>query len=259
MQKWLIREPKRKLSQEQRQAYWEKTHNDEDYDSVYSLSEDPTLQNLVTADLPNSTESFRVLIPGCGSRTSLQKSIIKNKPNSYVICNDFPQVVRLAETRFNHSRVEYLAGDIKKQNIRNLDAVVHVTSVVSDSDLENRAIINSTTRSLREGGIFLGFFPTIFATLDLAYCIGEEWRASQLDLVTSSYNEPKQNVTQIFYTPARLRVILREAGLELDRMQIFFNEGKTLRGEAERHYAFKDKDAILYHLYVRALKKSVPS
>lgn len=256
MNKWLVPDEE-SWSQEERAAYWEGLHRETDYDLVYSLTGDPGLRRRIVASL-EPLEPRRIAIPGCGTRTDLQRHLLERFPEAEVVCTDFAGVVRIAATRFEHPRLTYVGGDASRLALAPCDAVVHVTSVVSESDRENRAILANTGSWLRAGGLMVGLFPTVLATLDLAYVLGEPERADAIDLGRSSYSEPKQGVTQIFYTPVRLRVILQEAGLSLERMEIFFNDSEELREQGRIHYGFTDPDAVLYHLYCEARRGAPP-
>jgi hypothetical protein len=248
-QKWLIPDAV-SMTREERAAYWEDVHENADYGNVYSLTDDHALRDLLLSDLV-AADAHDILIPGCGSRVELQRQIVEELPLAMVHCVDFPGVVAVAERRFQHPNVTYTGADVTDLTEHGrYDALVHVTSVVSERDLENRAIMRSTTRCLTKGGRFLGIFPTVFATLDIAVTTGETWRAENVDLNTSRYNEPTQGVSQIFYTPLRLRRIAKECGLTEIRMGVFFNDSDYLRAEGSRHYGLLDQDAVLYHLYL---------
>lgn len=246
--KWLIPDRTTTPAQATRN-YWESLHKETDYASVYSLTEDAHLRSKIVADIEQLMPQ-RILIPGCGTRTVLQEDLVQFFRDSVIICNDFPGVVDIAERKFNHPRVEYIGGDVRDLDLPSVDAVIHITSTVSNSDLENRAILENSVRLLRGTGSLVGLFPTVFATLDIAYTTRETWRTEALDLSRSSYSEPKQMVEQIFYTPSRLRVVLRESGVNLERMEIFFNDSDYLKQQGAIHYGLEDDDAVLYHLYV---------
>lgn len=249
--KWLIDEPPGRLQPDERARYWERVHQESDYADVYSLTDDRALRELLVADL-REAGARRILIPGCGSRTALQREIVERLPGASLTCVDFAGVVEVAARRFSDARVEYRAADVTTLQVDEpYDAVVHVTSVVSESDTENRDIVQRTVAALKPGGLLLGVFPTVFATLDIAHTTNEVWRAERVDLPTSTYSEAKQAVSQIFYTPLRLRRIVREAGLTDVAMSLFFNDSPYLRSEGARHYDLQDEDAVLYHLYVR--------
>jgi methyltransferase family protein len=252
--KWLIPDPPGSLSPDARASYWEKLHAISDYDTVYSMTDDQALRSQIISDL-SAFGARSILIPGCGSRTVLQEEIIQRLPQSRVTCLDFPRVVEIAKERFSHPNVTYIGHDVTTAHFSGgFDSVVHVTSVVSESDAENRQIMRATSEALRPEGLMLGVFPTIYATLDIAYTAGEQWRAKNVLLETSSYQESKQGIRQVFYTPLRLRRIAREVQLENICISIFFNDSEYLRSEGRKHYNLMDEDAILYHLYLRATR-----
>jgi hypothetical protein len=252
--KWLVPDPPNRLAPAARADYWEDVHRTADYDNVYSLTDDAALRRRLIHDL-TAAGARDILVPGCGSRVRLQEAVAAELPDARLTCVDFPGVVEIAESRFSGPGVRYVGGDVATMEFApEFDAVVHVTSVVSESDAENRDIMARTVAALRPGGTLLGVFPTVFATLDIAYTTGEEWRAQQLDLATSTYSEPKQGVSQIFYAPLRLRRIAKESGLTDLSMSLFFNDSEYLRSEGARHYELFDEDAVLYHLYLRGTR-----
>lgn len=252
--KWLIPDPPGTLNSTERAAYWEQQHSASDYQNIYSMTEDDALRTQIISDLSNFG-ARSILIPGCGSRTILQSNMVQELANVSLTCMDFPRVVQIAEQRFAHPQVTYRGENIATARFDGeYDAVVHVTSVVSESDLDNRKILRNTSNALRPGGLMIGVFPTIYATLDIAYTTGEQWRAKNVLLESSSYEEAKQGIRQIFYTPLRLRRIALESHLEKLNVSIFYNDSDYLRSEARKHYNLTDDDAVLYHMYLRALR-----
>jgi hypothetical protein len=248
--KWLIPDPAHALTQESRQEYWETLHREQDYANVYSLTDDDALCARIS-NMLKERACTSVWIPGCGSRVNLQRTIVDGNPQVAVLCTDFPFVVEMARRRYTDRRCTYLGLDSTVVPNVKVDAVVHVTSIVSESDRENRQMLRASAEALHAGGLLIGVFPTVFATLDIAYVTGEIWRAEAVDLSRSTYTEPVQKVSQIFYTPLRLRLALREAGFALGAMEVFFNDSRYLQEQGSRHYGLHDPDAALYHLLVR--------
>ena len=252
--KWPIEDPFFVLDPQARAGYWEDVHAGQDYDNVYSLTEDEGLRLKIVGDLRKAGPR-RILIPGCGRRVELQRAVIEQLEDVEIVCVDFPGVVEMAEARFAHPQLKYVGSDINTYaSDVPFDAVVHVTSVVSELDSENRHILKATSELLRPGGLMIGVFPTVFAMLDVSLVTGETWRSNNIDLPSSSYEEPKQGVRQIFYTPLRLRRILIESGVTLEEMTIFFNDSEHLRLEGAKQYNLHDEDAVLYHLYCVAVR-----
>ncbi len=252
--KWPIPEVEPK-SVEERQRYWEETHGKDDYANVISLTDDPEVCRHTERTL-SEYDAKRVLVPGCGSRTGLQEWLLARMPRiEALVCTDFPAVVEQAASRFPHPAVEYRAANSTDLPWRDaFDAAVVVNSILSESDRENRRILASIRRSLRAGGVLLGFFPTVFSSLEIAHVSNDQRRKDDLDLERSMKFEPAQKAFQIFYTPLRLRMILREAGFELVSMEIFFLDSEDLRRQPGEWNEFTadDDDLAIYEQYVVA-------
>lgn len=253
MHKWLI-EPSEELSPAARRSYWETVHVDDDYDSVWSMTEDAGVRARLVEELSKAGSPGRIVIPGCGSRTLLERDLAAAFPDADVYGTDFPAVVAAA-ARFEHPRVHYVARDSADLGWSDeIDAVVVVNSILSESDAENRAILESCCRSLRPGGVLVGFFPTVFAAADIASLSRSREMMSQVNLERSSFFERKQQLEQIFYTPLRLRVALREAGFELDRIELYFCESDYFLRHGREYYGLEDDDLVIYEHLVVARK-----
>ncbi len=239
----------------ERRAYWESIHHEEDYKNVLSLTEDPGVCERVERALGDS-DARRILVPGCGSRTGLQERLVKRLPQiEALVCTDFPAIVALARERFAHPAVEFRAadsGDLPWCDA--FDAAVVVNSILSESDLENRQMLKSICGALRPNGVLLGFFPTVLATLDIAMISNDRQRRADIDLERSMKYERAQDAFQIFYTPLRLRMILREAGFGISSMEVFFLESDHIRSQPGEwnDFSVEDEDLMIYELYVVA-------
>lgn len=83
---------------------------------------------------------------------------------------------------------------------REVRCAVIVNSIVSEDDRENRQMLRSCTQALRPGGLLAGFFPTVFANLDIGHLDeNAEW-LRRSDLPTNTFYEAAHDATQIFYT-----------------------------------------------------------
>jgi hypothetical protein len=252
--KWEI-SAKTTKSVEERRIYWETIHGKDDYSNVMSLTDDPEVCERIERTL-GEYNAKRILVPGCGSRTGLQQWLVERAPwIRTLVCTDFSAVVAKAEERFSHPAVEYRAAnstDLPWSDT--FDAAVVVNSILSESDRENRQMLASIRQSLHAGGMLLGFFPTVFSTLEIAHVSNDQRRQADLDLERSMKFEPAQDAFQIFYTPLRLRMILREAGFDLLSMEVHFLDSKPVRGQAGEWNEFTtdDDDLAIYEHYVVA-------
>lgn len=246
----------RELSPAQRKAHWENSHAVLDYEDTWSLTEDPTVQRKVLHELKDLGKDSKILIAGCGSRTSLQQALIENTQDcTKIVCTDFPGVVAVAKRKYPSSRIEYIAKDSTKLGWKNkYDAVVISNSVVSDSDSENRSMISEFHKALKPGGVLVGFFPTILCTLDVAYTSGNEQLKKEIDMDGSSFYDPNQSISQVFYRPLHLRRIFKEAAFEIDRVEIFYCDTPHLKAETKKHYGIDDDDLVVYEHFVVAHK-----
>jgi SAM-dependent methyltransferase len=243
----------------ERRGYWESIHGDEGYENVISLTDDPAVCERIERALEES-RAKRILVPGCGSRTGLQEWLVGRLPQiEALVCTDFPAVVALGRERFSHPSVEFQAADSGDLPWREaFDAAVVVNSILSESDRENRRVLSAIRRALRPDGVLVGFFPTVFATLDIATISHDPRRHADLDLERSMKYEPAQEAFQIFYTPLRLRLILREAGFDVSSMEIYFLDSDHIRSQPGEwnDFSVEDEDLVIYELYVVARAKS---
>lgn len=250
--KWLIRFDK-EMSKNGRRKYWENIHRQHNYENVFSITEDAGVRNRIKRVLLDNVRS--VLIPGCGSQVFLQKDLVNQYNIKRIVCTDYKAVVEMAQKRFAHKKISYLAKDSTKLAFRNkFDAVVIVNSAVSESDAENRKMLRSCWRSLKKGGALVGYFPTIFCAVDIGLIDPQTGIMKRVCLEKSMFYEEKQKQHQIFYTPLRLRCILKEAGFKLGRMEICFFDSKYFQKEGSNYYGLGDKDLVIYGLFVVATK-----
>ncbi len=250
--KWNIPKPPSTLDAVARKQYWEKTHADEYGSTVWSMTEDPDVQDKICTEVAQ-IRAKDLWIPGCGSRVCLQNAIAGALGDARILCTDYPGVVDIAMRAKNAPQIRYEALDTANSAFDNqFDAVIVVNSILSEDDEENRRMLAACRQALRPGGKMLGFFPTVFATLDIASIERDSDRAGLVDLATSSLYEEKQGVRQIFYTPLRLRLVLREAGFGIDRMEVFFCDSAWFLEQSRIHYGLQDPDCVIYEHFVSA-------
>lgn len=250
--KWLIHHSNT-LSSHERQRYWEQEHSSNNYKTVWSMTDDEAVRNKVISELARLKCVDRILIPGCGSRVNLQNDIARKFPKSMILCTDFDGVIEVAKLQKNARNIEYRACDSANLGfVHEWDAVIIVNSILSDSDIENRAIIQSCYNALDKGGVLLGFFPTIFAAVDISILEENKKRMSFINLEESSFYEEKQKISQIFYTPLRLRMILNKTGFIKSTMEIFFCDSEYFINHSEEYYGISDPDIHIYEHFVVA-------
>ena len=260
--KWLV-EPDNIRSEEGRRKYWEQEHSEDSYNNVFSVTEDKGVRDDIVAELAKLPSHSDILIPGCGSKALLEKAIAEGLDDcDRIVCTDFPEVVKIASGFNKESKVEYRGVNSKDLGIKEeFDAVVIINSVVSDSDLENREILKACFDSLKPGGVLIGLFPTIFVPLDIYSTSANElwmdWFKDNVDLKSQAEHDPVQGDTQIFYTPLKLRYVLKEAGFEVDRkdsMSTYFFDTSFLLKQAKDMYGIDDPDVPIYENFVVARK-----
>lgn len=254
--KWPIASDSGVKSQIETRSYWESSHADHDYENIVSVTEDEALLAKLAEPLKSSIGDApkTLLIPGCGSRGHLEKYLVSTFPSVRLTSTDFPGVVRLAAQKFSHECVEFVARDSRELDYEgSFDAALAVNAIVSDSDEDNRAILASIAKALKPDGILVGLFPTIFSHADLFYCEpGGENGLHLFDLQNSRYHDPREGLSQILYTPLRLRAILREAGFSKIEMSIYFLDSPHQRNEFRRMHGVEGEDSVLYELFVVA-------
>ena len=65
-----------------------------------------------------------------------------------------------------------------------------------------------------------GFFPAIFTPVEFGYLQPDRRMLDHVNLEERLFAEEQQGITQICYSPLRLRALLREAGFRLQRMEV---------------------------------------
>ena len=259
--KWLITKPK--LTGAQRKAVWEERHAS-GYSNVYSMTDDPELRARIVSELSALPAHADILVPGCGSKGLLEKDIAAKVPGCrHVLCTDFAKVAAIPAENNRNPVIEYKGLDSAKLGLKEqFDAIVIVNSVLSDNDAENRKIIASCYDALKPGGRLIGFFPTIFWSLDLALTSkSPEWRQyyeDHVDLDTFSEGEKESPDAQIFYSPLLLNLILKEAGFEKRRQENYFLDSDFFTKQGKEMYDIDDPDLAAYELFVTAEKPKTP-
>ena len=125
--------------------------------------------------------------------------------------------------------------------------------MLSDSDMENRTLLRRFREALPSGGALAGFFASIHAPLEMGYLQHDRAMLTQVDVAECRFTERLQGLTQIFYSPLRWRMILKEAGFRLDRMEVVFLDSPELAQQARDYYSLgDDPDVMAWELFVEA-------
>lgn len=252
--RWVI-EGDGRPTQDQR-LLWEHEHLVRDYETTFSVGEDEEVMEQVTDAVLRAKSCRDVLIAGCGSRTDLQRLLLERAPAATeLVATDFPPIIAKAAKRFSHPRLTYASLEQASAWRGRFDVIVAVNVLVMEQDLENRLLLQGWAAMLREGGTFVGLLPMLFCGLDLALLSRRDDLWSCLDLDGSSWREGLQGVSQIEYSPLRLRRVLAEAGLRLDDLRIVFLAGSSSRSQARTHYQLDDEDLLVYEQLVTASRR----
>ncbi len=251
--KWLIDRSDLRTKSET-EAYWSNVYDNHDYENVWSVTNDPVFNNYVVQKLTSLNISGSLAIPGCGSKSILENTIAEKCPQiTEIIGTDFQRVIAHAAKNSLNPKINYKAIDtenLPQEHKNYFSAGVVVNSILSDSDAENRKMIQAIFESLKPGGYLLGFFPTVFASVDLAYLEKTRDRLDLVNIQNSTIYEPKQNATQIFYTPLRLRSILKNTGYDIVSFEIYFCDSEHFIAESKDHYSLEDEDLVIYEHFV---------
>lgn len=256
MNNWNI-ESETKFSKEQRERYWSNVHS-ADYKSVFSVTQDQAVLDGMIEDLKSIIPSpKKVLIPGCGSKVHLQERLHVEFPKLSQVCIDFKEVVDVAAKRLQFPEIDFIGGNfLDVENIGNdFDAALIVNSILSEDHAENCSLVEKIFASLRPGGVLIGLFPTILATIDIAWIEGTpSERIHQVDLSRSAFYERQQQLWQIFYTPLRLRRLLLSVGFEKLKMEIMFLDSEYFKEHTKEYYGISEPEVFIYELLTIALK-----
>ena len=242
------------MTQQARRAYWESEHRDNDYAGVFTVSQDEVVVSRCV-DVAARHGSRTVLVAGCGSNVIIQQALLDRVPTvECVVGVDFPGVVEVAASRLDDPRARWVGADIASEGCgEQADCILTINSVLSDSDEENRAILRAFRQAMATGGVLAGLFASILAPLEMGYLQDDRAILDQVNLEECRFAERQQGITQIFYSPLRLRMVLGEAGFRLDRMEVVFLDSPELAQQARDYYGLgTDPDVMAWELFVEA-------
>ncbi len=242
------------MTQKARRAYWEAEHRDNDYEGVFTVSQDEVVVSRCV-EVAERRGSRTVLIAGCGSNVSIQRALLDRVATvECVVGVDFPGVVEVAATRMDDPRARWVGADIATDGCgEQADLIITINSVLSDSDEENRSLLRAFREAMPDGGALAGLFASIHAPLEMGYLQPDRAILDQVNLEECRFAERQQGITQIFYSPLRLRAVLAEAGFRLDRMEVVFLDSPELAQQARDYYGLgTDPDVMAWELFVEA-------
>lgn len=257
MSVWKIPE-KNSLNLAERQQYWAKTHLQDGFETVWSLTQDPFAREKLIAELLNLSDCSSILLPGCGTHVFLQTELAELEQVQKIHCTDFSKVVDFAKERFKHQKVTYAAEDLAKfKTSEKYSVVMPVNSVVSESHQENTNILTACYDALKPDGTLIGYFPTIFWPLDIAHLLQGEQKSAfidRVDVANSTFHESQQDCYQIFYTPLRIRQLFKSCGFEIKKLEIVFFDSPSAIEETNQVYQVSDPDLVAYEMLIVAHK-----
>jgi SAM-dependent methyltransferase len=233
--------------------YWRGVH-EAGYESVFSVTQDSALLAQII-EIVVRKKSAEVLIPGCGTFTHLQEALLGlgGSPVSSLVCTDFEHVTSLVRPRLQSSIVQFLGCQTQDLPFAcKFDTAIVVNSIVSANDELNRLTIKRIVSALKPGGRLIALFPTVFDDIDLT-SLGHE-NQPVIDVPRNLIFESTQGVWQLAYSPLRLRLILKEAGLEVSEMRVVFLDSDDMLRRTREYYGIKDSDLPIWELLVEATK-----
>ncbi len=266
--KWLI-EKEDAPSFSETEKKWEEIHNNGYH--VWSMSADKTVQQKIIDEL-RPLPHEKILIVGCGSVTDLQNVLCQTLEGIVqIVCIDFKNVAALAEKKENHPKIRYEAADAGALSYcGQFDIVINVNSILSESDMENRKILASCYDSLQTGGHLIGFFPTITCYMEITALEKRYNRLKRMFAKKSegAHDDPfethdahdlldiMKEYGQLYYTPLYLRMLPKEPGFDIGRMELFFCDSDLFKKQAKMKFGVLDPDILVYEYFVNAKKKA---
>lgn len=237
----------------QEQATWNENFIKHQYSDVFSVTGCPVYRQEIVNLIPEGVR--RILIPGCGCEPFLARQIIEDRPDiDDILAVDWSrEAVRISESRYAHRKLEYRVKDTSRlaaEDVGRFDMVFIVNSVLSHSDLLNRAMLKGCYRVMKPGSLLYGLFPDILCSIEIGSMVTElsELVNSIVDLGNSTFFEHRQGMAQIYYTPQRLKRVLECAGFRVSVSDISRRalEGAFFSSEYERLYGYENADLCIW-------------
>jgi SAM-dependent methyltransferase len=245
----------------QERQTWNGNFKESQYSEVISVTGCPEFRQSVASYIDGTVR--RVLIPGCGSEPFLAKHILENCPGvDLVVTTDWAEeAIRLSESKYTHPKLVYKVKDTSKLSAETdgqFDIVININAILSNNDLLNRAMVAGCHRVLVSGGLFYGLFPDVLCSVELGSMVTElsELIDTVVDLKNSTFFEQRQGMSQIFYTPQRLKRVLSSVGFQLSVSDVSRRalDGEYFISEYERLYGFNNSDLVIWENEVVLIK-----
>lgn len=246
---------------------WEETHKNNGYSrKVFSLLDsDKVLVKVKTSitSLFDSESSVRILIPGCGSNPNLQmccKEVFGER--AIIDALDWSQEaidISKAKTDSLGIQVSY-----HKQSYYDLtlptsiyDLVIVSNAIVSQSNDNNVLAVTNLTRLLKQGGHFIGFFPSPFNMLDYALTNPDarEWLMNGTVNVAARTIQEEGFCCQRFFSPLELYGLLKKLNLKVDAFELFFYDEPVFVHQISAIYHLKYKpDCCFWGYFIKTTR-----
>jgi len=192
----------------------------EEYDKrVYSITSFPEKrERIVASALPGE----HILIAGGGSEVYLQRDLLSTLQDISIIVSDFsPEMLRVSAKNFNDARLDHRLLDTRALGIEGtMDRIIVTNSIVPETRDDVIKMYSSLFDALKQGGEFVGYFPS--------FTMIEELAASQPEILA----ENRENIDfenkrykdtvgwQSWQTEATLREELSRAGFKPNTIMI---------------------------------------
>ncbi len=199
---------------------------------------------------------------GCGVEGTFENNVAEKYPDAHILCTDYEKVIdQVKELPDRQKNVEYIALDTMHLGAQNeFDLIFNFDSIASESHTENKNMLQNCREALTEKGFFIASFSNAFAWLDIALLEPHDDRLALIDQERSSIRKAisqdpgDPEVWRMYYTPLRLRHLLKETGFNLKKMEIFFCDSVYFTDTARDSYNIQDPDLPLYEHFVVATK-----
>lgn len=257
--------PKFPLTTDQKEEIWAREYARAKGGFVSVAVDDVFLKKLL-GTINNYSDPEKILMVGCGVEGIIENIIAKELPKTQINCGDFEKVVeQVKNLSTKEDNVHYMALDTTKLNVsEEYDVIINLDTVASENHQDNTQMLVGCYDALKKGGMFVGTFSSAFAWADIAHLENEfngktNGRIDVVDLDRSSILKlPAEGsapeVWRIYYTPLRLRYLLKTVGFKLESMELYFCDSPYFTDSANESYGIEDPDLPLYDHYVVAHK-----
>jgi ubiquinone/menaquinone biosynthesis C-methylase UbiE len=262
---WLSIYNKEKKRAEIEYLNWENNYSTKKYTNVWSMTKDKYLLKFILKEVELNSGIEKILIPGCGSMTNLQKFLHNKLPNiKKILCTDIShnaikQAQSNTQRRYSNKIIykKYDSCDFYDVPNEYFDMVIIVNSILSENDIINRKILSECYRILKKSGNLIGFFPSVFCIYEISFLEDKfsHYKDDYINIYKNKFYEKNQKSSQIFYTPLRLNRIFKEAGFKREKFELYFCDSDYFIKENDRIYELgKSSDVCIWEFFVRLIK-----